>query len=114
MKHVREHIEPVLNSYSALFFSQNKVLATVLVIVSFLSPAAGLSGLLCTAAAVATARVSGFCTESRRAGLYSFNNLLVGIAGKFYAVELVHELTEAAAIDAKGTSSAPQVRSIQK
>lgn len=75
----------VLNSYAILFFSQNKVLAVILMLVSFFNPAAGLTGLLGTCFAIALVNVMGYYRENTQAGLYSFNALLLGIGfGTFY------------------------------
>nr|WP_294790051.1 urea transporter [uncultured Mucilaginibacter sp.] len=75
----------ILNSYAILFFSQNRVLAVLLLLVSFFNPAAGLAGLLATCAAIALVSLLGYNRESTQTGLYSFNALLLGIGfGTFY------------------------------
>jgi urea transporter len=77
--------QSILNSYAILFFSQNRVLAILLLLVSFFNPAAGLTGLLCTAASIALISLMGYHRESIQSGLYSFNSLLLGIGfGTFY------------------------------
>ncbi|MES2274893.1 MAG: urea transporter [Bacteroidota bacterium] len=84
-KNILYYINSVLNSYAILFFSQNRVLAVLLLLVSFFNPAAGLTGLLCTCAAVALVSLMGYQRESIQMGLYSFNALLLGIGfGTFY------------------------------
>jgi urea transporter len=61
------------------------VLAVLLLLVSFFNPAAGLTGLLCTCAAIALVSLMGYHRESVQTGLYSFNALLLGIGfGTFY------------------------------
>ncbi|GAB3929170.1 urea transporter [Mucilaginibacter myungsuensis] len=86
MKQISNYIRPVLNSYAILFFSQNRVLAVLLLLVSFMNPSAGLTGLLCTCAAIALVRLMGYHRDSIQTGLYSFNSLLLGIGfGTFYS-----------------------------
>lgn len=84
-KNINYYTRSVLNSYAILFFSQNRILAVLLLLVSFFNPAAGLTGLLCTAAAIALVSLLGYHRESIQSGLYSFNALLLGIGfGTFY------------------------------
>jgi urea transporter len=84
-KNILYYTQSVLNSYAILFFSQNKVLAVLLLLVSFFNPAAGLTGLLCTCASIALVSLMGYHRESIQSGLYSFNSLLLGIGfGTFY------------------------------
>ncbi len=71
--------EAILTSYSQIFFTDNKILATVLVIVSFIDWWTGLSGLIAVITAVALAEVLGYSSVLIRKGLFSFNALLVGL-----------------------------------
>ncbi|SDT32551.1 Urea transporter [Mucilaginibacter mallensis] len=80
-------IKAVVNSYAILFFSQNKVLGAILLLVSFFNPVAGLCGLCCVVFSLAVTNLLGYRTETINAGIYSFNSLLLGIAfGSFYNV----------------------------
>jgi urea transporter len=84
-KNILYYINSVLNSYAILFFSQNRILAVLLLLVSFFNPAAGLTGLLCACTAIALVSLMGYHHESIQTGLYSFNALLLGIGfGTFY------------------------------
>ncbi|PTQ98070.1 urea transporter [Mucilaginibacter yixingensis] len=91
-------VAATLNSYAILFFSQNRVLAVLLLIASFLNPAAGLSGLVCVCASVLLVNALGHYKESIQTGLYSFNSLLLGIGfGTFYHYNIAFWLWLAAA-----------------
>jgi urea transporter len=80
-------LKAVLNSYSILFFSNNKVLAIILLTVSFFNPIAGLMGLLSVLTAIFICNSIGYDKEQIQSGLFSFNALLVGIGiGTFYQV----------------------------
>ncbi len=69
----------VSNSYSQIFFSENKLFALLLIIVSFLDFWAGIYGLLSVLTANITSCILGFNKLSIRKGLYGFNALLVGL-----------------------------------
>ena len=71
--------EAVLTSYSQIFFTENKILASILVIVSFIDWWTGLSGLIAVLTAVGLSEVFNYSTEITRKGLFSFNALLVGL-----------------------------------
>jgi len=80
-----------LNSYSIIFFLDNKLLAFGILIVTFFNFYAGLSGLLATLAAVFIANSMGFDKLQLRKGLYSFNALLLGLGmGTFFDPGLVY------------------------
>ncbi len=72
-------VPAVLNSYSVVFFFNNRILAFVLLIVSFFNPVAGLSGLIAVLTTVLVAYSMGFDNLKLKQGIYSFNALLVGI-----------------------------------
>jgi len=75
----------VLNSYSVVFFLNNSLLAVVLLLVSFLNPLAGLSGLLSVLLTVAMGHLMGLDKLQLRNGVLTFNALLTGIAmGTFF------------------------------
>ena len=73
------YYDAILNSYSQMFFSNDKWFAILLVLVSFLDPLAGLSGFLCVLSSVALASWFGFNPEAVRDGTYGFNSLMVGL-----------------------------------
>lgn len=79
-----------LNSYSVIFFFNNKLLASVIMLASFLNFFAGLSGLIAVLTTVLIAHTMGFDKIQLKNGLYSFNALLTGIGmGTFFEPGLV-------------------------
>ncbi|HRG58261.1 MAG TPA: urea transporter [Bacteroidia bacterium] len=85
VKKVGNFLEGVINSYSILFFSKNKIFSCLLIIISFFNPIAGSSGLISVVTSVSMAYMMGFNFSNTRAGLYSFNALLFGIGfGSFF------------------------------
>ncbi len=69
----------VLNSYSQVFFSKSKLLATFLVVISFFDYGAGLGGIIAVAIANILAWTLGYNKYFLQSGLYGFNALLVGL-----------------------------------
>jgi urea transporter len=83
-------IPATLNSYSVLFFFNNRLLAIVLLGVTFLNFSAGLSGLIAVVTTVTIANSMGFDKIRLTQGIYSFNALLTGIGmGTFFEPGLV-------------------------
>lgn len=75
----------VLNSYSIIFFFNNKLLASILLIVTFFNFFAGLSGLLAVIIVVSIAYTMGMDKQQLKQGVFSFNALLTGIGmGTFF------------------------------
>ena len=89
---IKENILPsTLNSYSIIFFLDNKLLAFGILIVTFFNFYAGLSGLMATLAAIIIANSMGFDKQQLRKGLYSFNALLLGLGmGTFFDPGIVY------------------------
>ena len=82
-------LKAIINSYAILFFSQNKVLGIILLLISFYNPVAGISGLACVIFSLAITRLFNFQADTIHAGIYSFNGLLLGLAfGAFYQFNL--------------------------
>jgi urea transporter len=74
-----------LNSYSVVFFFNDKLLAIVLLTVTFFNFFAGLSGLIAVVITVTLAESMGFDKIKLKQGIYSFNALLTGIGmGTFF------------------------------
>ncbi len=69
----------MLNSYSVIFFFNNRWLAAVLMVVTFFNFFAGLSGLVAVLVTVFLANSMGFDKIQLKKGLYSFNALLAGL-----------------------------------
>ncbi|MBP7497368.1 MAG: urea transporter [Bacteroidales bacterium] len=73
-------LDSFLNSYSQIFFSLNKVLAIIILVVTFINPYIG----LCGAMAILISNFLAFQTGLNKAaiaeGVYGFNALLLGLA----------------------------------
>jgi urea transporter len=72
-------VEGFLNSYPQIFFSDHRILAYLLLLVSFIDPWAGLSGALAVVVSNLTAQSMGFSSWYIRKGYYGYNSLLVGL-----------------------------------
>ncbi|MXV16916.1 urea transporter [Hufsiella ginkgonis] len=84
-KHAEYYLQATLNSYAIVFFSQNKTLAAIMLVVSFFNFHAGISALLAVVASLVMVTVSGFSKETAKTGLYTFNSMLLGIGfGTFF------------------------------
>src|SRR5512137_1646436 len=68
-----------LNSYTQVFFSDNRWFAFILILVSFLDLYAGLCGALSIIISNLLARGMGFNDWLIRKGYYGYNSLLVGL-----------------------------------
>ncbi|MGZ3755091.1 MAG: urea transporter [Mucilaginibacter sp.] len=78
-------LQAISNSYSILFFSQNRLFGVLLLLVSFVNPAAGIAGLISLLFSITLVKLMNYDRESIRIGFYSFNSLLLGIGlGTFY------------------------------
>ncbi|NOX47172.1 MAG: peptidoglycan DD-metalloendopeptidase family protein [Chlorobi bacterium] len=77
-------LSSTLNSYSQIFFSNDKIFASILVLVSFFDLNAGISGLMAVMASNAAAYLIGFNRNNIIAGYYGFNSLLVGLGLGIY------------------------------
>ncbi len=88
----------VWNSYSVVFFLNNKVLSVVLLLVSFLNFWAGLSGLMAVLLAVFLSQVMGLDKFQLKAGVLTFNAFLTGIGmGTFFQPSVAYFFLLAAA-----------------
>ncbi len=74
----------ILNSYTQVFFSNNRYFAVILLIVTFFDMVAGVSGLASVIISNAIAWLTGFNKEKIRQGYYGFNSLLVGLGLGLY------------------------------
>lgn len=88
-----EHlISALLNSYSQVFFSENKILGSILLLVTFFDYPVGFCGIIAVGVGLALAYFLNLDKSVLSKGLYSFNNLLVGlgIALPFqFSIELI-------------------------
>jgi len=74
-----------LNSYSVIFFFNNKLLAAVIMLVTFFNYFAGISGLIAVLITVLVANTMGLDKVQLKKGLLSFNALLTGLGmGTFF------------------------------
>ena len=81
----REILNSILNSYSQVFFSTSKLLAGLLVLISFFDYGAGIGGLVAILVANLLAWSLGYNRYFLVSGIYGFNALLVGLGiGLFY------------------------------
>ncbi len=69
----------ILNSYSQIFYSLNKVLALTILLTTFFTPHLGLSGLFAVVLVNVTAYLIGINRTLIEEGLYGFNALLLGL-----------------------------------
>jgi len=77
-------LNSLLYSYSQVFFSKNKVFASILVIVTFFDVYAGIAGLLAVIIANTMAIILGLNREKVTSGAYGFNALMVGLGIGIY------------------------------
>lgn len=79
----------LLNSYSQIFFSNSKVLAGLLILISFFDIGAGLSGVISILICQITATLFNFNSAYIEDGSYTYNSLMVGIAlGAMYELNV--------------------------
>jgi urea transporter len=85
-KNAAGFITGLLNSYSQVFFSDNKAFALVILLVSFADVYAGLAGLLAVMVTNITGHLIGLDKRNIGKGIYGFNSLLVGLSlGIYYS-----------------------------
>ena len=86
-----DYLPGILNSYSIIFFLDNKVLAATIMLVSFFNFWAGFSGLVAVLFTLAIGYNMHLDKTTVRSGVYSFNALLVGIGmGTFFDPGIVY------------------------
>jgi len=83
-KNFKGFYKSILNSYSQIFFSDNKIFAIILLIVSFFDIWAGVSGLLAIVVTNLLGYGLGYNRISINKGSYGFNSLLVGLGTGLY------------------------------
>jgi len=90
-KNIEDTLIPsTLNSYSVIFFFNNRLFAVILMLATFFNVTAGLSGFIAALTAVIIADRMGFDKVLLKQGVFSFNALLAGIGlGTFYEPGLV-------------------------
>ncbi len=82
-------VDSIFNSYTQVFFSNNRIFAIFLIIVTFFDLNAGISGLFAVLVSNLTAYLIGFNRFNIRSGYYGFNSLLVGLGlGIYYQMHI--------------------------
>jgi len=72
-------LDSILNSYSQIFYSLNKVLAVIILLVTFFTPHIGLAGLFAIILINFIAHIVGINRKLIEEGLFGFNALLLGL-----------------------------------
>ncbi|MDX1959948.1 MAG: urea transporter [Leptospiraceae bacterium] len=84
MKKIERFIDSILNSYSSTLFSSERFVGFFLLLITFLNPYTGLSGLVGCIFSNLLASAIGVYEERIQKGLYGFNGLLVGLSFSLY------------------------------
>jgi urea transporter/murein DD-endopeptidase MepM/ murein hydrolase activator NlpD len=80
-----KYLQATLNSYSIVFFFNNRLFGIILLVVTFFNFFAGLTGLIAVLATIAIAGAMNFDESKLKQGIYSFNSLLTGLGmGTFF------------------------------
>jgi urea transporter len=79
LRNIRPFGEALLNSYSLLFFSNNRLFGFLLIVVSFFNPYAGLAGVIAAVLSLTAAYFTGLDRVLVRDGLYSYNAVIIGL-----------------------------------
>ncbi len=84
-QHITDLYEAQLAAYAQIFFSRSKLLAWLLLGVSFMDLYAGIAGFLAVLVSNILASVMGYGKVQLKTGLFAFNSLLVGLGtGLFF------------------------------
>ena len=76
---IKYYYHSVINSYSQIFFSDNRWFGVLLLLASFLDPYTGFSGFLAVIITALFVKWFGFSAEQMRGGSFGFNSLLIGL-----------------------------------
>lgn len=80
----------IVNTYSQIFFSDNKVFGIFLLIITFVNPFAGLSGLIALLSSNFFAYILNLNKHKIISGVYGYNPLMVGLGiGLYFKFSLV-------------------------
>jgi urea transporter len=77
---IKLYLKGIPNSYSQVFFSDNRVFAIILLLITFIDLYAGVMGLLSVITTNLVGFFLGFDRRTISKGLFGFNSLLVGLA----------------------------------
>ena len=82
----KRRFESFILSYSQIFFSTNKILGVILLLVSFMDVWSGVFGAFSVLVSLFIANRLGFDKKSTELGIYSYNSLLTGLGiGLYFA-----------------------------
>lgn len=81
---IKLFMKGIQNSYSQVFFSDNRIFALILVLVTFIDLFAGVMGLISVITTNLVGFMLGFDRRILSKGLFGFNSLLVGLALGIY------------------------------
>ena len=77
---IKLFLKGIPNSYSQVFFSDNRVFAIILLVITFIDLFAGVMGLISVITTNLVGFLLGFDKRTLSRGLFGFNSLLVGLA----------------------------------
>jgi len=87
---ISQFLKGILNSYSQVFFSDNRVFSIILLVVTFVDLWAGIFGLISVVCTNVAGYILGLDRRNIAKGLYGFNSLLVGLGlSVYYSVDLL-------------------------
>ncbi|UCG28059.1 MAG: urea transporter, partial [Bacteroidales bacterium] len=79
----------ILNSYSQVFFSEHRLFAFLLILITFIDLFAGFCGLLSVLVTISVGYIIGLDKQKISRGIYGFNSLLVGLGlGIYYDISI--------------------------
>ena len=81
---ITQFLKGILNSYSQVFFSDNRIFSVILLVVTFVDLFAGLFGLVSVICTNLVGYLLGLDRRNIARGLYGFNSLLVGLGLSVY------------------------------
>ncbi len=81
---IRLFFKGILNSYSQVFFSEHKLFALILLVITFIDVVAGFCGLFSVLITIAAGYIIGLDKNKISQGIYGFNSLLVGLGLGIY------------------------------
>ncbi|RUM46418.1 MAG: peptidase M23 [Hydrogenothermus sp.] len=77
---IKQFIKSILNSYSEIFFLENPIAGLLFLLITFINPYLGISGILAVLSAYLFAKFLNLEKEFLESGFYTYNALLVGLS----------------------------------
>ena len=81
---ISQFLKGILNSYSQVFFSDNRIFSVILLVVTFVDLYAGMFGLISVICTNLAGYLLGVDRRTIAKGMYGFNSLLVGLGLSVY------------------------------